>query len=210
MKLNRIIQLLALAGSLLPAGASYAQDTAYPGAADRPRTVAAAPSINYRLLPNDLVFIKVFQEDGLNSTLRLAEDGTIIFPLIGTARLGGLTVADATKLIRDQLDARFLVNPHVTLTVLRYANRNVTVLGQVQKPGAYSLKDQGTMDLLQAVGLAGGFTRLANPSRITIKRNVDGRESVITADGKKLARDSGTAPFTILPGDTITVAERIF
>jgi polysaccharide export outer membrane protein len=209
MKSNIMRWLFAVLGGLLLTCGSQAQDSATGGAAAIQVDTNPTTS-NYRLLPNDLIYIKVFQEDDLNSTLRIGEDGNIIFPLIGTAKVGGLSVADATKLIRDRLDARFLVNPHVSLTVLLYANRNVTVLGQVQKPGAYSLKDQGSIDLLQAVGLAGGFTRLSNPSKITVKRNTGGQESVVTVDGKKLERDSGTMPFTVLPGDVITVAERIF
>jgi protein involved in polysaccharide export with SLBB domain len=209
MKPNIIHWLFViLAGQLLSCGACAQGVTSTEAVASHPAGDSLAA--NYRLLPNDLIFIKVFQEDDLNSTLRIAEDGTIIFPLIGATKIGGLSVADATKLIRDRLDARFLVNPHLTVTVLRYANRNVTVLGQVQKPGAYSLKDQGSIDLLQAVGLAGGFTRLSNPSKITIKRNNGSQESVLTVDGKRLAHDSSVAPFAVLPGDTITVAERMF
>jgi polysaccharide export outer membrane protein len=167
-------------------------------------------SLNYRLSQNDLIYVKVFQEDDLNSTLRISEDGTIIFPLIGSVKIGGSTVQSATKQIRDLLNARFLVNPQVSVTVLGYANRNVTVLGQVQKPGSYSMKDQGSIDLLQAVGLAGGFTRSANSAKITVKRSVSGRETVIVLDGKKMAHDSETIPFVVLPGDTVTVAERMF
>jgi polysaccharide export outer membrane protein len=197
MKLLRFFY--AVLATIIFASALSAQDTG-----------ALGTTQNYRLTPNDLIYIKVFQEDDLNSTLRISEDGTIIFPLIGGVKIGGLTVQAATKSIRDLLDARFLVNPQITLTVLGYANRNVTVLGQVQKPGSYSLRDQGSIDLMQAVGLAGGFTRLANMSKITVKRTVNGREQVQVLDGKRMAGDSGTVPFAVLPGDTITVAERIF
>jgi polysaccharide export outer membrane protein len=165
---------------------------------------------NYCLAANDLVFIKVFEEDDLNSTLRITEDGSIIFPLIGAVKIGGLTVQAATRTIRERLDARYLVNPQVTITVLGYANRNVTVLGQVQRPGAFSMKDQGSIDLLHAIGLAGGFTRLASTSRVTVKRTVAGREVVCVLDAKRMAAESDTKPFIVLPGDTITVAERMF
>ena len=165
---------------------------------------------NYRLAANDLVYIKVFEEDDLNSTLRITEDGAIIFPLIGAVKIGGQSVQAATRTIRDLLDARYLVNPQVTITVLGYANRNITVLGQVQRPGSFSMKDQGSIDLLRAIGLAGGFTRMASPSRVTVKRTVEGREVVCILDAKRMAADSNAAPFIVLPGDTITVAERIF
>lgn len=172
------------------------------------RSTVTAP--NYRLAANDLIYIKVFEEDDLNSTLRITEDGQIIFPLVGAVKIGGLSVQTATRTIRDLLDARYLVNPQVTITVLGYADRNITVLGQVQRPGAFSLKDQGSIDLLHAIGLAGGFTRMASPSRVTVKRTVAGREVVNVLDARRMAADSNTLPFIVLPGDTITVAERIF
>jgi polysaccharide export outer membrane protein len=165
---------------------------------------------NYRLSANDLIFVKVFQEDDLNSTLRVAEDGTIIFPLIGTVKIGGQTVDAATRTIHDLLDARYLVNPQVTLTVLGYANRHITVLGQVQKPGDYNLREQGSVSLLQAIGMAGGFTRLANSSDIIVKRNIEGAEKTLHLNGKNMASDNSSQPFVILPGDTVTVTERFF
>jgi protein involved in polysaccharide export with SLBB domain len=165
---------------------------------------------NYRLSPNDLIYVKVFQEDDLNSTLRVSEDGTVIFPLIGSVKIGGQSVDGATATIRDLLNARFLVNPQVTLTVLGYANRHITVLGQVQKPGDYNLRDQGSISLLQAVGMAGGFTRLANSANIIVKRNVDGAEKILHLNGKTMASDSQSEPFVVVPGDTITVTERFF
>lgn len=205
MKKHRLLS--ALLGALVAIHAASAQETN--SAASDSGGAGGTPQ-NYRLAPNDLVYVKVFQEDDLNSTLRISEDGSVIFPLIGSVKIGGLTVQTATKTMRDLLDARFLVNPQITMTVLGYANRNVTVLGQVQKPGSYSLRDQGSIGLMQAIGLAGGFTRLANTGKVTVKRTVEGRQIVQVLDGKRMAGDSGTASFAVLPGDTITVAERIF
>ncbi len=187
-----------------------AQQLSASKASVEPADGATTTAPNYRLAANDLVYIKVFEEDDLNSTLRITEDGSVIFPLIGAVKIGGLSVQAATRTIRDRLDARFLVNPQITVTVLGYANRNVTVLGQVQRPGAFSMKDQGSIDLLHAIGLAGGFTRLANSSRVTVKRAVEGYEVVRVLDAKRMAAESGTEHFIVLPGDTITVAERIF
>ena len=175
-----------------------------------PARSESAATENYRLSANDLVYVKVFEEDDLNSTLRITEDGKVVFPLIGAVKIGGLSVQAATRTIRDLLDARYLVNPQVSITVLGFANRNVTVLGQVQRPGSYSMKDQGTIDLLHAIGFAGGFTRLANPAKVTLKRTVAGREVVTILDAKRMASDSGTQTYAVLPGDTITVSERIF
>jgi polysaccharide export outer membrane protein len=209
MKLALVNALLLIAASTAFLEGSRAQDAvpAQPAAA---QAVDAGTAANYRLSANDLIYVKVFQEDDLNSTLRVAEDGTIIFPLIGSVKIGGQSVASATRTIHDLLDARFLVNPQVTLTVLGYANRHITVLGQVQKPGDYNLRDQGSVSLLQAVGMAGGFTRLANSANIIVKRQVDGEEKILHLNGKTMASDNRSDPFVIVPGDTITVTERFF
>jgi polysaccharide export outer membrane protein len=203
MKHALINKCLLIAASLLALLQGVrAQDAAPPQ--------AAGTQPNYRLSANDLIYVKVFQEDDLNSTLRVAEDGTVIFPLIGSVKIGGQTVETATRSIRDLLDARFLVNPQVTLTVLGYANRHITVLGQVQKPGDYNLREQGSVSLLEAVGMAGGFTRLANSADIIVKRNSDGGEKILHLNGKTMASDNHSDPFVIIPGDTITVTERFF
>jgi polysaccharide export outer membrane protein len=199
--------LIAAAMAFLDVAHAQEASSAQPSGA---QSIEAGTAANYRLSPNDLIYVKVFQEDDLSSTLRISEDGTIIFPLIGTVKIGGESVEAATRTIHDLLDARFLVNPQVTLTVLGYANRHITVLGQVQKPGDYNLRDQGSVSLLQAVGMAGGFTRLANSANIIVKRNVDGAEKILHLNGKTMASDDRSEPFVILPGDTITITERFF
>ena len=196
--------------ALLAPLAASAQQPLAPGENRGAATAADSTLDSYRLAPNDLVYIKVFEEDDLNSTLRVSETGEVVFPLIGTVKVGGMSVQTATRTIRDLLDARYLVNPQVSVTVLGYANRNVTVLGQVQHPGAFSLKDQGSVDLLRAIGLAGGFTRLANSAKVTVKRTVQGRETVLVLDADRMGVRSSAQPFTVLPGDTITVPERLF
>jgi polysaccharide export outer membrane protein len=210
MKQAHVTKWLLLGASMAFLHGVRAQEAAPAAQPAGTRAVDAGTAANYRLSPNDLIYVKVFQEDDLNSTLRIAEDGTVIFPLIGTVKVGGKTVDSATRTIHDLLDARFLVNPQVTLTVLGYANRHITVLGQVQKPGDYNLRDQGSVSLLQAVGMAGGFTRLANSANIIVKRNVEGEQKILHLNGKTMASDDRSEPFVILPGDTITVTERFF
>jgi polysaccharide export outer membrane protein len=174
-----------------------------------PREVAAVPA-NYRLCPGDLIYVKIFQEEDLCSSLRISEDGTITFPLIGSLKVGGLTIAQATKAIYTPLDTRFLVNPQISVTVLSFTDRHVTVLGQVQHAGAYNLKEQGSIDFLEAIGLAGGFTRLADTSDVTIRRVTGGKTTILRVNAKKISNDSKTSSIMILPGDTITVQERTF
>ncbi len=170
----------------------------------------AAVAAGHVLAANDLITVKVFDEPNLDTIARISEDGRITFPLLGEIAVAGKTAQEAARVIRDRLEARFLVNPQVTLTVTEPVKRLFTVLGQVQRPGTYRFPDRETLNLLQVIGIAGGYTRLANPGRITVKRVVGGREVVIQLDGKKMARAEGTTAFEVAPSDLITVEERRF
>jgi len=164
------------------------------------------------LLPGELIQIKVFQEPDLDTAVRIPGDGRVNFPLIGDVALAGQSVQQATRVIRDRLQARFLVNPQVSIAVLEAAKRLFTVLGQVQRPGTYRFPatEQQNLDLLQVIGIAGGYTRLADSGRIIIKRRIDGSEKIFRLDGKRLARGESGEPFSIISGDVITVGERLF
>ena len=165
---------------------------------------------NYLLAPNDLVSVTVFQEDDLATKSRVGNDGTISVPLIGSVHVGGKSVDEAAQMIRARLAKGFLVNPQVNVGVVEFAKRLVTVLGQVQKGGTFEFPNQGPLDLLQAIGLAGGYSKTANPAKIVVKRRVNGKDVVMLVNGKELAAKKDAKPFEVLPGDTITVAESIF
>jgi polysaccharide biosynthesis/export protein len=196
---------------LLLGGALYLWPRSAAGQDVSAAETAQSTAPNYRLGSDDVVQVKVFQEEDMTVTVRIAEDGYAILPLIGKVKLAGLTVAAATETIRHLLDARFIVNPQVTLNVQTYAARTFTVLGEVRKPGSYTMKDQGKIKLLEAIGLAGGFTEFANSAKILVKRASDnGHPTVTVVNGKKMARDERTSAFYLLPGDTITVLQTMF
>ena len=171
--------------------------------------IPAETSSDYRLATNDVVHIKVFQETELETTARVAKNGTVTIPLIKNAAIGGLTRQEAEERIETQLK-EYLVRPQVTVRIVEYTKRRITVLGQVNDPGAIELPAEGNIDLLEAVAMAGGYSRIANPAKITVKRKVNGKETTIKLDGKKMANDEDNSRFEIMPGDTITVGERIF
>jgi len=179
-----------------------------PGRGETPEVPSVAPS--HILIPNEVVEIKVFQEPELDTTIRIPADGRITFPLVGEIVIAGKSVQQATRLIRDRLEARFLVNPQVRIAVIEEAKRLFTVLGQVQRPGTYRFPDREALDVVQVIGIAGGYTRIADAGRITVKRRASGKETVFRIDGKRLARDEKAAPFPVESGDIITVGERLF
>ena len=170
----------------------------------------ASVTQTYILSPSDVVQVKVYQEDDLESKLRIARDGTTSFPLIGVIKLGGKTVEQAANLIRDELAKDYLVNPQVTLTVIEYAKRRFTVLGQVQKPGTFEIPNEESVTLLQAIAMAGGYTRLANKANVTVTRTANGKKATFSLDVNHATSDLKVQPFIIIPDDTITVPERIF
>jgi protein involved in polysaccharide export with SLBB domain len=162
------------------------------------------------LAPDDVVTVKVFEEDDLETSARISRDGLLTFPLIGAISIAGKTPDDAARAIADELKKKFLVNPQVTLTVTEYARRSFTVLGEVQKPGSYDMPNLKGVTLLEAIGAAGGYTRIADASKIRVKRVRAGKETVYKLNAKSMASERETATFQIQPGDIITVGESFF
>lgn len=179
------------------------------GMAVPPSAVAAEPA-PYSLASNDVIEIRVFQEDDLACRLRISPKGTIVFPLIGTVAVGGMSPQDAAETIRVRLAKDYLVNPQVTVTVFDYGKRRFTVIGEVQRAGTYDMPEREKITLLDAIAMAGGYTRIADAAKVTLKRKEDGKEKVIRLNAKAMARDDKVSPFNIQPGDVITVGESLF
>jgi protein involved in polysaccharide export with SLBB domain len=165
---------------------------------------------NYILSPSDIILVKVFEDPDLDSQYRISQDGTINFPLIGLVKVSGESVSQAAVTIRDRLLKGYLRNPQVRVNVIQFAKRFITVLGQVQKPGSYILPDERQIDLLQAIAMAGGFTRLADEGKVLIRRNVNGVDSVIQINVRAQTKNTSAELFEVLPDDKITVRERLF
>ena len=206
---------VAMACATLAQGNSTAAPAAVAAAAVAAPSAGEAasvePALNYKIKPRDAVHVKVFEEEDLETTARVDKDGNIAFPLLGTAKIGGQTVTEATATM-EQLLREYLLKPQVSLEIVTYSKEHFTILGQVNKPGTYDMPDETQVHLLEAIGMAGGFTKIANPSRILVKRLVAGQETVIKMDGKKILnmKYAGDAVPEIMPGDTIMVGEAIF
>ena len=172
-----------------------------------------APS-GYVLSANDQVAVEVFGEDDLRTSGRLNAEGNLSLPLLGSVHLAGLTLTQATSRVTELYARDYLINPKVNVSLVGYAKRRFTVLGQVNRPGSFEMPDGSPtgIDLLEAVAMAGGYTRIAAPERITVRRQGPNGDEILKVDGKRLARGTGGAQssFKVRPGDTITVGESIF
>jgi polysaccharide export outer membrane protein len=207
--------LLTLTGAnaqtpVAPRAQPVAPAQAQPPSAVAPQAESSSTLDNYILSPNDIVLVKVFEDPDLDSQHRISQDGTINFPLIGVVQISGRTVTQAANTIRDRLLRGYLRNPQVRVNVIQYASRRITVLGQVQRPGSYVLPNEERVDLLQAIAMAGGFTRLADEGRVLVRRNVNGVDTILKINAHAETKNSSSQLFEVEPDDRITVRERIF
>jgi len=174
-------------------------------------TALTAPT-GYILRPNDQVAVEVFGEDDLRTNTRLNGEGNLSLPLVGSVHLAGVTLAQATSKITELYGRDYLVNPRVTVTLVGYAKRRFTILGQVNRPGSYEMPEGSPdgVDLLEAIAMAGGYTRIAAPERVSVRRRAGtGEDEILRVDAKRLSKRGGEN-FQELPGDTVTVAESLF
>src|SRR6476660_4222117 len=95
----------------------------------------SAPS-GYRLAPNDQVAVEVFGEDDLRTNGRLNSEGNLSVPLLGSVHLAGLTLTEAAARMTSLYGSDYLVNPRISVSLIGYAKRRFTVLGQVNRPGS--------------------------------------------------------------------------
>lgn len=169
----------------------------------------SAPA-GYVLSANDQIAVEVFGEDDLRTNGRLNGEGNLSVPLLGSIHLAGLTLTQATARLTELYGKDYLVNPKVNVILVGYAKRRFTVLGQVNRPGSYEMPDgsPGGVDLLEAIAMAGGYTRIAAPERISVRRENGNEDQVIRVNAKRAAKGGGS--FKVVPGDTITVGESIF
>ena len=142
----------------------------------------------------------------------MASGTEVDIPLLGSIRLAGLTLTQATSRVTELYARDYLVNPKVSVSLVSYAKRRFTVLGQVNRPGSFEMPDGSPtgIDLLEAIAMAGGYTRIAAPERISVRRHGPKGDEVLKVDAKRMARGAGTSNFKVVPGDTITVGESIF
>lgn len=173
---------------------------------------------SYVLLINDLIKVEVYKEEDLRRETRVDEDGTIKLPLIDSVMVAGRTIASARELVKQLYEKDYLVSADVTITLIKSAYTNVVavvpklkfqVTGEVKKPGMIEIPEGEKIDLVQAIGLAGDFTSLANKTSVRVRRSEGGREKLYDEDVKKML-DGKTKPFPILPGDVITVRQTVF
>ncbi len=189
----------AAAVVLLILAAPFASGWSIPAGAQAQKA-AVAPSgaidAQYRLNAGDRLNIVVFGHEDVSGEFQIDGGGHITMPLLGQVAAANRTVTQLQAEITAALDKDYIVNPRVSLEVLNY--RPFYILGQVNAPGSYPYV--AGMDVRQAIAIAGGFTRRARTSTVTVIRE--------TTQGTVELEAAPDVP--ILPGDTIEVDRRLF
>jgi polysaccharide export outer membrane protein len=174
-----------------------------------PAAAPAATDLVHQLGPRDLIQIKVYQQPDLTQEIRIDDDGTVTLPLIGQVRATGLTVeAFARELALRYKE--YLLNPEITVFVREYHKREieVSVLGEVGRPGFYRFPERST--LLDVIAQVGGLKPESGARVIVLrpkKAGEPGEADAFLIDAQELFTPAGvkTQNLELLEGDTVQV-----
>ena len=214
---NSIAILLAVSGTAIAAPTVASLTVTQPTAAASTVAAASPSTITPAAEPQqadlrlealgmgDMVRVTVFRNPELTTEGRVSERGTILFPMIGEVNIAGLTPSQAGARIADKLrSGKYVVNPEVTVSMMQVNSRQVSVLGNVVKPGRYPL-DSTTARLTDLIALAGGVGPTGS-DEVTIITNRGGKPEKIEVDMAEMFRRGDlTRNITLEPGDTIYV-----
>ncbi len=171
------------------------------GCAHQGVTVPEPKEEAFRIGREDVVDIAVWRDPDLSRVIPVRPDGFISMPMIGEVKAAGLTPVDLAEQIKGKLQA-FVQDPKVTVIVREVNSTRVYLTGEVAHPGSYPLR--GTVSLIQAVALAGGFSDFANRDRIVVIRpgKDGGKYPVRYSD---LMDDEHHSEVLLQSGDTVVV-----
>ncbi len=161
----------------------------------------------YRLGPRDLLEIKVLEVPELNVERRVSDRGTVALPLLGDFPVEGLTAAEVRGKLESLLKEKYVNRADVSIIVKDFANKPVSILGAVQRPG--SLNISGRWFLLQAISAAGGVTEAAGRKIYVLRRSENGLSDTLEVSTDDLFRNaSQTWNIPIYPSDVVNIPAR--
>ena len=172
---------------------------------------AFAQNPDYKIQPTDVLNITVFQQPDLTTKARVSADGYISFPLLGKVYVKDLSADELAQELKELLEKDYLVSAQVSVFVEQYHPRQVTILGEVVKPGKYSMPTEKKITLMEAIALAGGFTKDAAMNNTTVLRTENGKERVIKVRVKDITvKGQKESDIILEPGDIVNVPESFF
>jgi polysaccharide export outer membrane protein len=176
------------------------------GASKSTAASASVSPVDYVLQPQDIIRVQVFQEEEINKQgeVSISSESTITLPMIGTVSVAGLTVRQAEQKIRDLYDKDYIVNPGVSVNVLKYSDRSVNVVGSIKNAGRVQFPPEKGLTILEAISLAGGHDRLADLKRVKLTR----KNETVVVNVDDIVK-GGAKDVALEVGDVVFVPERI-
>jgi polysaccharide export outer membrane protein len=148
---------------------------------------------DYRIGPQDLLDISVFEAPELNRTVRVSENGEVSLPLLGGIHVVRLTARELENTLAARL-REFLKDPHVSVMVTAIESHPVSVIGEVNKPGVFQVR--GSKTLLEMLSMAQGLAPDAG-DEVLVMRNAgytrgqdDGAQTTRAGSGERDSKDT--------------------
>ena len=169
---------------------------------------AQSLSKEYFLGPGDVIDVAVFQAEELSKTVRVNGRGTVILPMLGEVKVQGLTAAQTEEELSSQL-IEFLHSPQVSVFISEYRSQEISVLGEVNKPGIMNVTR--TRTLLEVLTLAGGLNENAGSKVYVQMKRTDPQTGEEVAQNAiadlKMIVSQPEHNFVLKNGDTVYVPE---
>lgn len=165
----------------------------------------APPPADYVIGSDDILSVKVWQDERMSGDVVVRPDGMVTIALINDIKAAGLTPAQFRESLQKAA-LEFVKVPTVDVVVKQINSRKIFLTGEVNKPAAYPLSSR--MTITQAIAMAGGLTEYANKGRVTILRTDAGKTIVLRVNygdlmnGKNLHQN-----YELKVGDVVTVAD---
>lgn len=167
------------------------------------------PERQTALRTDDIIQVNVFDETNLTTQAAVDPQGMVTLPLLNQVKVGGLVPDQAARVIQKAYGKDVLVNPQVSVLVVSRAKRRFTVLGEVNRPGVYEFPPDEGLNILQAIAMGGGATRVGSLSDVTVQRWEDGQQKTYHPNVRAMTLHRNEVPFAVEPNDVITVGEKM-
>jgi len=164
---------------------------------------AATEDPNYVIGAQDVLDVSVWKEPDFTRTVPVRPDGKISLPLLNDVQASGLTPSQLAAEVTKSL-TKFVTSPQVTVIVTQINSQRVYLLGEVARPGAYTMLPE--MTILQALSNAGGFSQYANSKKIYVLRDENGKQQKLFFNYKDvISGKRNEQNIKLKAGDTIVV-----
>ena len=167
--------------------------------------VSVAWAEEYRLDSGDILTIGVWGYEELQmKEVAIRPDGKLAFPLVGEVYVTGLSSGQLADLLTKHL-SQYVKEPKVSVNISKFRTTRVYVLGEVSKPGAYELEKQH--NLLDAIGVAGGYTKNAAKKKVMILRKDQKNNPIKVNLLNLLTKGDMTQNYALTDGDVVYLSD---